>query len=480
MITRRTTLQLAAGAALAAPAILRAQGTARTIETADTIVIGAGLSGLNAALLLEEQGQKVIVLEGRDRAGGRLYTLGDVPGEPEAGGSGIGRGYARLVDRAERVGVELVPQRVRTEAEPGSTLIHVKGQSILPKDWEAAAVNPYSGDDRKRWPWLMSFRALGAYNPLPEAAAWRSPEFARYDVSVAQFLTEKGWTPAQLRMAYATNPSYGNSAEDLSAMMWWHIAKNAELMAGVGGGALAGKGGNQRIPDAMARAVKSGVRYSRAVTGIRADDRGVEAVTADGSVYRGKHLVCSLPASALRLVKIEPALPLRQQAGIDTLSYNRVFQAHFVPTRKFWEDDGLPSSMWTDTLAGRFMALRYGSDPNEVTSFMAFVNGFAADRLDRLPPDVAVQAILADLERARPATKGALRAVKVWSWQRDPFAGGAYACWGPGQITAYANEFEKPAGRIHFAGEHTAAVARGMEGAMESGERAALEILQAA
>ena len=298
-------------------------------------------------------------------------------------------------------------------------------------------------------------------------------------MSVADFLRAKGWTPEQLRLAYATNPSYGNSGDDLSAMMWWHIARNAELMAGVGGGALAIDGGNQRLPDAMARAVKSGVRYKQTVVGIRADAAGVEAITADGSRYRGKRLVCSLPASALRLVYFDPAPPAMQARGIATLQYNRVLQVHFVPTRKFWEADGLPASMRTDTLAGRFMALRYGADGKEVTSCLAFVNGFAADRLDRLAPEDAIAAVLADLARARPSTKGALRPDKLWSWQRDAFAGGAYACWGPGQIAAFANEIGKNLGRIVFAADDTAAVARGMEGAMESGERAALSILLA-
>lgn len=473
MIDRRTLMKSATAIAVASYI-----PSARAAEVADVIVLGAGLSGLNAALLLEEQGQKVIVLEGRTRAGGRLYTLDDVPGAPEAGGSGIGRGYARLLDRAERLGVKTVPQRVRTEAVGETTLIHMRDTTILAKDWEASPLNPYVGDARKRPPWLMSFSSLTPFNPLAEAADWRAPEQAKNDVSVADFLTGKGWTPEQLRLAFATNPSYGNSAYDLSAMMWWHIAKNAELMAGAGGGTLAIEGGNQRLPDAMARAVKSDVRYGKAVVGIRADRSGVEAVTADGTRYRGKRLICSLPASALRLVKIEPAPPFAQARGIATLPYNRVFEAHFVPTRKYW-DDGMPASMWTDTLAGRFMALRYGADGKDVTSCLAFVNGFAADTLDRLAPADAGAAILADLARARPSTKGALRLVKTWSWQRDRFAGGAYACWAPGQIAAFANDIGKDHGRIVFCGEHTAAVARGMEGAMESGERAALDVLQA-
>jgi len=62
----------------------------------DTIVIGAGLSGLNAAMMLQEAGQDVLVLEGRKRLGGRVYTLDHVPGKPEAAGEYVGANYARM------------------------------------------------------------------------------------------------------------------------------------------------------------------------------------------------------------------------------------------------------------------------------------------------------------------------------------------------------------------------------------------------
>lgn len=78
----------------------------------------------------------------------------------------------------------------------------------------------------------------------------------------------------------------------------------------------------------------------------------------------------------------------------------------------------------------------------------------------------------------RPASRGALQVLKVHSWARDPFAGGAYACWAPGQITRYADVLRQPHQRLMFAGEHTSALSRGMEGAMESGERAALEAME--
>jgi len=78
----------------------------------------------------------------------------------------------------------------------------------------------------------------------------------------------------------------------------------------------------------------------------------------------------------------------------------------------------------------------------------------------------------------RPSTKGALEFVKFLSWQNDSFAGGAYAAWKPGQVTAFGQGVAMPAGRLHFAGAHTSIVTRGMEAAMESGERAAFEVLE--
>jgi len=449
---------------------------ARAADKVDVVIIGAGLSGLNAALNLEEQGARVLVIEGRERPGGRLWTLDDVPGNPEAGGNGIGSGYARLLYRAETLGVDMQPIRARTEFSADTALISVRGETIRPVDWERHRLNPYTGATRATPPWAVSFGALAKDNPLGDVIDWRDPAYAKFDVAVADVLAAKGWSAEALRMAFATNPSYGNSAYDVSAMMWFHIFKNAELMSIGGSGAMAAKGGNQAVPIAMARAVKGGIRYGARARVVRADAGGVEVLTDTGAV-RAKAAIVAVPASALRLMRIEPALPMAQQAGIDALPYNKVFQLHMVPTRRFWEDDGLPTAMWTDTMAGRLIGLRYGADGDEVSSFVAFVSGFAAERLDRMSPEAATAAVLADIEAVRPAAKGALRPVKIVSWGRDEFAGGAYACWAPGQIRDFANVLPQPMGRVVFAGEHTSYIARGMEGAMEAGERAAFEAM---
>jgi monoamine oxidase len=216
----------------------------------------------------------------------------------------------------------------------------------------------------------------------------------------------------------------------------------------------------------------------RTVTAIATSKGGASVTLGDGSVRRAKVVVVTVPFTALRSVRFDPVLPALQAEAVNLLGYSTAFQAHFVADRPFWLEDGMPANMWTDGPAGRFAALRYGADPNAVTTFLSFVNGAQGERLDRMDPNAAAQEIIDFLARVRPSTRGALRAVKTLSWQRDPFSGGIYSAWKPGQITRYASTIAAPHGNVFFAGEHTAMLNRGMEGAMESGERAALEALE--
>ena len=111
-VSRRNLLKWAAASVAAAASGVRAtsvMAASPTVAPLDVIVIGAGLAGLNAALLLEDFGLRVRVLEASARIGGRLYTLDDVAGKPEAGGNQISMAYARTVDTANRLGLKLEP-----------------------------------------------------------------------------------------------------------------------------------------------------------------------------------------------------------------------------------------------------------------------------------------------------------------------------------------------------------------------------------
>src|SRR5690606_17616298 len=123
-------------------------------------------------------------------------------------------------------------------------------------------------------------------------------------------------------------------------------------------------------------------------------------------------------------------------------------------------------------------AVRNGSDPQEVTTLTAWLMGPNAARLHGLADADAGREVIDAIERTRPAAKGQLEFMGLKAWGRDPYAGGAWAYFHPGQIRSFAGEMGRPHGRLHFCGEHLAIASRGMEGAMESGEHAAAQILR--
>jgi monoamine oxidase len=199
----------------------------------------------------------------------------------------------------------------------------------------------------------------------------------------------------------------------------------------------------------------------------------------DGTRYRAKQVICSLPFSVLRHVHIDPVLPAPQAEAVNNLPYMQNTLIFFTPKRRFWDEDGLSPTMWTDGIAGTISAQRFGKNPDDVTAIVANPRGKAALWLDRLPPDEAIRLVRLEIERLRPAARGALAGGWIHSWGRDPFAAGDWAVFGPGQIRRFARQMSAPHGRIHFCGEHTARANRGMEGAMESAERVALEVSEA-
>ena len=152
-------------------------------------------------------------------------------------------------------------------------------------------------------------------------------------------------------------------------------------------------------------------------------------------------------------------------------------QFYFATKTDFWKHDGYAPSLFTDGPAGMVAASRRGENPEQVAGLTAWVMGRNALRLDGVSSERAAAVVVDEIESARPAARGQLDYIGRQRWAADPFAGGGWAYFRPGQITRFGSNMSTPHGRIHFCGEHLARVDRGMEGAMESGERAAEEII---
>ena len=467
---RRHAMQAAAAATTA----LMLQRPAWAAVDPDVIVLGAGLAGLNAALQLEAFGLRVRVLEASHRIGGRLHTLDEVQGHPEAGGNQIGLAYARTVDTAKRLGVELLPMGRSPLFKDDRLVYFIDGRRLSSSEWAASPANPMPPALRRLPPDRALGRLIGA-NPLRSIGAWRDPANFIYDVPALDELRAAGLSPAALALLDVNN-SYGPTLADTSLLNLHYVNANFTEIMKFRGPTFSVKGGNQRLPEAMAKALKGELRRGSRVTDIDSDDRGVAVRCADGSRHRARFVVCALPLPALRNVRLRPGLPDRQAEAVSQLAYARVTQIHLEVLEPFWERDGLSPYLWSNGPLERIF-------PNDeqangrATSLSVWVNGAGTSRWDALTDPQAAQLAIDELVKVYPNARGAVRMAARVAWHSDPLAGGAWANWWPGQISRYAPSLGTPHGRVHFAGEHTTHTLRGMEGAMESGERAAAEIL---
>lgn len=466
-MSRRQFALLSGAALLSACAPVTAKGRR---DAADVIILGAGLAGLHAARMLTASGMKVLLVEADTRPGGRILTLYDVPGKPEAGGQQVGQTYARMRKTALDLGVPVIPYPPR----PRDAAIAAGGRVMPVSDWATAPENPFPAPFRPLTPSAALLVAAGRTNPFTDNYAWREIP-AVDDISAEVFLTGLGLDEVSRALIDLT--LNGNSLATYSiANVWRSLALYAED-ASLGASERVA-GGSSRLTEAMAASLPEGVlRLGAPVTAISERGSHVEVI-AGGQTHTAPFAICTLPFPALRQVDLtlsetDTYAPQRR-AAISALPYTRIHQIHIAPQTRYWDSDGLPIEMWTDGPMERVFA--NFDEAGEVASLTCWINGAGADPA-RTDDDWFA---IADREFRR--LRGcAVHGIKVVRWDEiQPRSGGAYMHWAPGQIGAWAGKIGTPSGRLHFAGEHLSFLHTGMEGAMESGEQAAHAVLEAA
>jgi monoamine oxidase len=461
MLSRRNLMRGSSAALIAGAAPRAAWGKTQ----ADVIIIGAGLAGLYAAHKLEVAGLKVILIEGERRVGGRLHTLDHLPGKPEAGGVQVGSGYKLLRAIADDLKIGLTAGG----DEPRGALYRVGGETITEAQWPNAPANRLAGAERKILPAALG----GFYNArLPKLTAtdaWLTSD--ALDVPYVQSLDALG-ASAEAKRLIAANLN-GNGLASLSTL---HIARSSAIFRSGPGPVFTIDGGAQRLPETMAHGLKSNIRLGQIVTGIAEESGGVRVQLSGGKSLSARRALCTIPFASLRSIKVEGAYDESLKQAIATLPYTHASFVYLSAREAFWKSDGLPETLWSDDpLLGRVFVL--GNDP---PMLKVWLSGPNADALDAMPRAVAGTEIIKRLETARPSAKGKLTVAGFHSWQKSPFARGIYHHLSPGSGALMAKVVRARGTRLLFAGEHLAIRASGMEGALESGLRAAQMIIATA
>ncbi|MBI1260717.1 MAG: FAD-dependent oxidoreductase [Rhizobiales bacterium] len=443
---------------------------------ADVIVVGAGLAGLKAAAELEARGHGVIVLEARDRVGGRLKP-GEIAGQViDRGGQWVGPAQKLLLAEAAHLGVETYAQ-------------YARGEQVL---WYEGKRRTYTGDipklpilsllelDRvvKRWD-----REMGQ---LPAEAPWTAKLARDWDSQ-----TLETWIRSQIRTAGArsfarivTRAVFCAEPAQMSYLFFLEYLRSGhgvESLIGVEGGAQEAKfrGGAHRIARLLAEKLTSPVILDTPVRAIHQHETGVTVRTDKGTFSAG-HVVMAVPPTLAARIHFDVPLPAKRDALLQRMPMASVIKVHIAYDKPFWRQMGLSGQVASDAHAFN-VVFDQSPDDESVGILVGFIDGDHAVEMSAQGDNARRQNVISALtDYFGPLAANPIDYVDQ-DWTSEEWSRGCYvAHMAPGVMTTFGDVIRDPVGRLHWAGTETATEWAGyMDGALQSGIRAAAEIHKA-
>lgn len=461
----------------------------RDIRPQKVIIMGAGMAGLAAAFELQRRGHDPIVLEAQNRVGGRIYTLRDrfAPGlHAEAGAMRIPRVHNLTLAYCELFGLRLRPFVTSNQ----HALLHLCGRSMtLAEADQSPGDLPYQLADHERgktWTrmWEEATAEIRDEFERHGQAGWQSI-VDKYDgFSLRDFLASKGWSEGAIERYGVLSFREQNMNTSAVEQFFEIIGRAFEDLQEIEGGA-------DRLPEAFYQRVGERIRFGAAIKAIEQDSAGVTVHYKNRggrfSVH-GDYAICTLPFPVLSNVEVDPVWSPRKRQAIRELRYNASTKILFQVRTRFWEHprygggQGIHGGTTATDLPIRRVV--YPSNPNRDLErgvlLASYTWGQDALRWGSMPEQDRIEEALEDVAKIHPEVLTEFETGTSHAWFNDPYAGGAFAQFEPGQAKRMQQHITKAEGRVHFAGEHCSLYHAWIQGALESGLRAVAEIDNAA
>jgi monoamine oxidase len=454
---------------------------AATTAEADVCVIGAGFSGIAAARKLQDAGLETVVLEARDRVGGRVWNREMADGTVvSVGGTWLGKGHDRLFELSRELGMTTYPQ-----FSDGEALVRLDGSNhryrgVIPKGVGVLAMASMG---------LVLLRLGWLARRVPKDRPWETPGGQRLDSTTLGEVISSPWGVPSRKARSLLHAGFGL----LFCVDPSEVSLLGSMVLAAGGGRsgfqyyLDNKqtethlvdGGAPELAARFAAPLGQRLWLNSPVRRIRQHDDHVE-VGGHHDTVRAKHAIVATPPLLASRIEFDPALPADHASLLRSYPPGAITRVLTTYDEPFWRADGLTG----ETLApGSPVAVSIdqsgpGGSPGIISSYAV---GPAAMDLAKRDPAERRQLWLGELaERFGPRARSP-RAFLETNWAEEPWSlGGMIGHLPTGVLTSYGSAIRQPAGRIHWAATETATAMHGlMEGAVRSGERAADEVLAA-
>jgi Monoamine oxidase len=429
----------------------------------DTLVIGAGIAGLTAARLLAGAGRHVVVLEARERVGGRVWTDRSDGFVTDRGASWIhGIIDSPVYEAATAFGLRTTEFTVGGYQPDSRPIAHYSpsGVRLTPAQAAAYVADIHAVDDALRHA-VEASAPDASYRDVTEAALAAAGEAAGWDGERVQRVREY--------LEHRSEEQYGAWIEDLAA----HGLDDDQIE----GDEVVFPDGYDGLASALAEGVD--VRLGHLVSRVEWSRRGITATTSEGE-FEAREVIITVPVGVLQSddFEIAPALPEPVAGALSRLEMNAFEKVFLRFADRFW-DEGVyvirrqgPDSRWWHSWYD-LTAL------HDTPTLLTFAAGPAAEATRRWTDAEVVASVMEQLRHLYGAAAPDPIAVGRTHWQDDPFTRGSYAYMTPGSTTADHDALATPVGDVlHLAGEATwTDDPATVTAAMRSGHRAAERVL---